>query len=383
MSAELHAHVAPLCPHFGVCGGCQLQDVSYAEQLRMKQDVLARALAEGGVANAPAIAVHGSPQPWGYRNRIRLHVLCDGDALAFGYRRRGSQDILPIMTCPIAAPVLWAAAEQLLALAQTDANAGALLRSVREVELFCDGEEARVQITLLTSSRDAALRAPALARAAEALRARVPALHGFAVTRIDPRSGQMRETLASWGSDGLMYAVGDDRHWVPRGAFFQVNRFLATTLLQLAVAGQRGEMAWDLFAGVGLFARPLARSYARVVAVEANPYAAGALRAAFVKTPQHAVVEDTTLAFLERAAVQRERPQLIVADPPRAGLGERVCALLVQIAAAQLVYVSCNPLTLARDLAQLQAGGYTLDAVHVVDLFPQTSHQEAVVHLRR
>jgi 23S rRNA (uracil1939-C5)-methyltransferase len=155
-------------------------------------------------------------------------------------------------------------------------------------------------------------------------------------------------------------------------------------MLELVCAGRAGDLAWDLFAGVGLFARFLARSFARVTAVEANPAATRELSAALRRAgSQHAAVNALTVEFLRRAAVERDRPELVVLDPPRAGAGREACELLAQIHPAEMVYVSCDPVTLGRDLAVLQPAGYAIAALHLLDLFPQTYHQEAVVVLRQ
>ena len=145
----------------------------------------------------------------------------------------------------------------------------------------------------------------------------------------------------------------------------------------------RSSLAWDLFAGVGLFSRVLARHFDRVTAVEAHPGAARELSSGLRRiAKEHHAENQTTLSFLQTAILQRERPDLIVLDPPRAGAGEEACGLLVRLAAPELVYISCDPVTLARDLAILQQA-YTVTSLHLVDLFPQTYHQEAVVTLRR
>jgi 23S rRNA (uracil1939-C5)-methyltransferase len=127
----------------------------------------------------------------------------------------------------------------------------------------------------------------------------------------------------------------------------------------------------------------LAQSFAQVTAVEANPTAAADLRAALAKLgPSHTAVEATTLDFLRTAVLQRERPSLIVLDPPRAGAGPEACELLNRIAPAEIVYVSCDPATLTRDLAILQPH-FALEALHLLDLFPQTTHLETVAVLKR
>jgi len=155
------------------------------------------------------------------------------------------------------------------------------------------------------------------------------------------------------------------------------------TLVDMVCNRRSGELAWDLFAGVGLFSRLLARSFSQITAVEANPTAASDLRAALGKLgAQHTAVEATTLDFLRSAVLQRDRPELIVLDPPRAGAGAEACSLLERLAPNTMVYVSCDPTTLARDLRTLQPH-YRIAELHLVDLFPQTSHVETVVVLQR
>jgi 23S rRNA (uracil1939-C5)-methyltransferase len=140
-------------------------------------------------------------------------------------------------------------------------------------------------------------------------------------------------------------------------------------------------LAWDLFAGVGLFARQLAARVDRVVAVESAPSATAALEENLRGTAGDAVKAET-LTFLRRSHTG-ERPDLIVVDPPRAGLGAESCALLAQIAAPAVAYVSCDPATLARDLRTLIASVYQIQSITLADLFPQTFHLETVVQLRR
>jgi 23S rRNA (uracil1939-C5)-methyltransferase len=185
--------------------------------------------------------------------------------------------------------------------------------------------------------------------------------------------------LGSWGADGLSYRAADQNYWVSRGGFFQVNRFLQDELVRAVTADREGALAWDLYAGVGLFSRVLDRGFEQVVAVEA---AASDLVKSFKGAGKRAV-EATTVEFLRVAVVQRERPDLVVMDPPRSGVGAEVCALLARVSAPTMVYVSCDPVTLARDLKILCEAGYSVVELHMVDLFPQTFHLESVVILRR
>jgi 23S rRNA (uracil1939-C5)-methyltransferase len=187
--------------------------------------------------------------------------------------------------------------------------------------------------------------------------------------------------VAQWGASSLLYRAAGFDYRVDQGAFFQVNRWLVDPLVDLVTGGEQGKVAWDLFAGVGLFARQFADCFDHVVAVEAAAGAAAALAENLLGTGATAV-KGTTDDFL-RGAGKRERPDLIVVDPPRSGLGAEATAMLGRIGAPRLTYVSCDPATLARDLRALIGTGYTIHKVALVDLFPQTFHLETVVRLRR
>jgi 23S rRNA (uracil1939-C5)-methyltransferase len=374
------ASVNARCLHFGVCGGCQHQDVAYDEQLTLKRTRLAGLLQNAGLAT-PEIAIHAA-EPYEYRDRIRLRIEQVDGALRFGYNRASTTEFLPIITCPIAAPILWQIAESLLVTAQTDENTTECLAAASHIELFASDDSERLQLTLLYEPRAAppkntfALMMQVLAEAA-------PQITSAAAVNYDARTGLQGRTLESWGASGIAYRAAGETYWISRGAFFQVNRFLIDTLVQLVCEAHSGALAWDLFAGVGLFSRVLARSFQQVMAVEANPAAAGDLRAALAKLGRtHLAVQTTALDFLRSAVVQRDRPELIVLDPPRAGAGAEACELLLRVAAPQIVYVSCDPSTLARDLAVLQSR-YRIAALHMVDLFPQTEHLETVCILER
>ena len=139
--------------------------------------------------------------------------------------------------------------------------------------------------------------------------------------------------------------------------------------------GRQGGTAWDLYAGVGLFARAL--QFQTVTAVESEGFSSQDLKR---NLPKQRAVGSNTLEFLRG---QRVAPELVVLDPPRAGLGKEVCGELERLGAAEMVYVSCDPATLARDLQSLLHNGYATDSVTLVDLFPQTFHMETVVSLKR
>ncbi len=207
----------------------------------------------------------------------------------------------------------------------------------------------------------------------------IPALTGCELVE-EGRAGKPARAIAQWGEASLTYRAGGVEYRVDHGAFFQVNRWLVDALVDRVTAGRRGGLAWDLFAGVGLFARRLAENFAHVAAVELAPTAVGAL-AHNLEGTAGSCVKAETLAFLK--AHKTAKPELIVVDPPRAGLGAETTSLLAEVGAPSIVYVSCDPATLARDLRALIGAGYELSSVTLADLFPQTFHLESVVELRR
>jgi 23S rRNA (uracil1939-C5)-methyltransferase len=288
-----------------------------------------------------------------------------------GYRAHSSHVIVPIEACPIAAPLLVRAA---LASAE-------ILRSMQpkprlsEIALFCNAEETELLVTVI-------LAAPARLRLDQfsaVLKKQIPELTGVELAIAGTASLPPR-VLESWGAESLSYNAAGFAYRVDHGAFFQVNRGLVDALADRVVNGQSGKLAWDLFAGVGLFARQLTAHFARVVAVESAPSATEALKANLAGTASEAI-RASTFDFLRRNR-STTRPDLIVVDPPRAGLGAEVTAELARIAAPSIVYVSCDPTTLVRDLHAMIASGYTMESVALADLFPQTFHLETVVRLR-
>jgi len=358
--------VPPKCKHFGACGGCQYQHAEYKAQIEMKLAILRETLERSGVRAPDEIAVLAG-EPWAYRNRIRLAFEAEGRA---GYRGRRSHAVVAIDECPVAAPLLVRAAFSAAELFRRFA----VPSRPAELSLFCDAAEDSMLASVFT---DGAARVP-LTDYFGALLPQIPSLRG--VELVEVHQSQPR-TVARAGAESIAYRAAGFEYRVDHGAFFQVNRWLVDELVECVTKGLSGGLAWDLFAGVGLFARKLAERFERVVAVESAPAAIAALNENLTGT--HAKpVETATLEFL-RGAVKGERPDLIVVDPPRAGLGTETAELLGRIGAPELVYVSCDPATLARDLRVLLAAGYAIERITLADLFPQTFHLETVVRLRR
>jgi 23S rRNA (uracil1939-C5)-methyltransferase len=375
--------VEPRCRHFGECGGCQLQHAAYRAQVQIKSDILRETLERAGLGSLPEVHVH-TGEPWGYRNRIRLRVGVVEGAIRLGYSRRGGNDFLPIQECPIAAPLLWRAASELLRLAEHESVAERWMGAAVEVEFFANADESKLQMTMFVRKAMSAGFDDFCGR----LKISVPELVGAGVSILAKESAQKRRrderpvAGVGWGADGLLYMAAGMDYWVSRGGFFQVNRFLVDEMVGIVTDGRRGRLAWDLYAGVGLFSRALVQNFDRIVAVEGDETAAADLRRA-LKGDGMRAVRAATAEFLRDAVVQRERPELVVMDPPRAGIGAEVCALLGRVGAMEMVYVSCDPVTLSRDLKVMVDSGYRINELHLVDMFPQTFHLETVAMLTR
>jgi 23S rRNA (uracil1939-C5)-methyltransferase len=350
--------IKPRCPHFGPCGGCNYQHTGYENQLAFKKEILRETLERAGVDAPDEIGVLAA-DPWQYRNRIRVGFDADGRP---GYRARRSHDLIASRECPITAPLLVRAA----------ISAGEILARVphnlrpHEVLLFCSADESQMLATFFVKE-GSQLRLDPIAAA---LYERVPQLEGAELAS-GGRPGHPPRTLARWGEPSILYRASGVDYRVDHGAFFQVNRWLIDRMVQHTVGNQSGALAWDLFAGVGLFARQLTKSFEKVAAVESAPTSTQALAANLAGTVGEAIPA-STLDFLRHHATG-PRPDLIVVDPPRTGLGEEINRLLATIAAPRIAYVSCDPATLARDLRALTAAGYSLENVTMTDLFPQTA----------
>ena len=362
------------CPYFGTCGGCHYQHATYAAQVEMKIDILHETLERARIREIPAItALTG--EPLGYRNRIRLHVQREPFALCYKLRR--SHANLPVATCPIAAPSL----QNAIAILTREAPAVGFAEWATEVELFTNRDDSALLAAFWTKHPDG--EAPRLLKELwPRLQQHLPALVGAGIFSVEQRR-QPSRLLAHNGEPSLHYKIAGRSYRVSIGSFFQVNRSLLDPLVESVTANESGASAWDLYSGVGLFSLPLAEKFSQVTAVESSASSVRDLRENLRGT-HHRIVAADTAVFLSRAVQQRTpAPDLIVLDPPRAGLGREVTTALGQIRAPRLTYVSCDPSTLSRDLAALLQAGYTIRSIRLVDLFPQTYHLESVVHLTR
>jgi 23S rRNA (uracil1939-C5)-methyltransferase len=375
--------IPPPCPHFGHCGGCHYQHATYEHQLEIKKEIVRENLRRiARIELDCEIQTHPSP-PWNYRNRSRLQLQTH-PGFAVGYFKFASHELLPVEECPISSPLI----NRGIAALWQSGRAGQAVDGVREAEFFSNENDTRLLLELLCApeARRAAVRAWA-----EELCAAMPEISGVVAFR-EPQKG-IRAPLVSVGATELTYQTASAAYRVSAGAFFQTNRFLINELVDIVTKSRSGELALDLYSGVGLFSTALACSIRHIVSVESSQTAASDLQ---YNLPLNAKVVNATaerylteLAGKVRAGDGAVLPQLphkpdvVVVDPPRAGLGDRVACLLAEAGAPRVTYVSCDPATLARDLVPLKSAGYRVEEAHLVDLFPQTYHLESVLHLVR
>lgn len=365
------------CAHFQKCGGCHYQHASLAEQVRLKKEILLETLARlGGISWAGEITVHQA-QPYGYRNRAQWGVR-DAMPRALGYFLPESPVIVPIDECPVLSPKL----ADTFARLQNMARSGALPAGIEEIEAFADSRDERIALNVAFRkfSRSAA-------ELAATFRDAVPAVESLLLL------DQSKDRFELTGPGFLLHDAGRFQYRVSHLSFFQVNRFLIDDLLKTVLGEAQGGTALDLYAGVGFFTLPLARSFQKIVSVDANLAATRDLRAnaekAGVEVNSHA---EHTEEFLKKTS---ETPDFVVLDPPRSGLGTEASVKLAALGAPELAYLSCDPSTLARDLAVLTnsarkpasvpASGhqYEITDMHFFDLFPQTFHIETLVRLKK
>jgi 23S rRNA (uracil1939-C5)-methyltransferase len=366
--------VEPRCPYFQRCGGCHYQHTSYEHQLETKAAILRENLRRlARLELATDLHIHASP-PWNYRNRTRLKVQTAPD-FALGYFKFNSHTLLPVEQCPISSPLLNRTITGLWQLGR----AGRMAPQVQEIELFANSADAELSIELYFAPETAR----SVARqCAEEVKSALPEAVGLTAFRSSRslHSPAEPKPLAVVGESALIYNVGTYSYRVSAEAFFQGNRHLTGELVNVVVGSAKGQTAFDLYAGVGLFSAPLAASFAQVIAVEPSPISFSDL--SYNSTANIKAVRATAEQFLQTQAPGLT-PDLIVLDPPRAGLGEGVVRELARLSAPQLTYVSCDPATLSRDLVGLLAAGYRIEQAHLIDLFPQTFHLESVFHLAR
>jgi 23S rRNA (uracil1939-C5)-methyltransferase len=361
------ARRAPPCPYVPRCGGCAYQDLAYEAQLRTKEAILRESLARAGAPWEGPIAVQGSPER-GWRMRANLHFSRGEEGLRLGLRQEGTRRVLDVEHCLQLSDAANTTLRQLHAVFVRRPEVWPHLRGIDLLE--SPGGEVRAAAVATALASHEAPRLAFVAREA-------PGLAGLGV---ETGRGRLLWLSGSPHVEATVLSLGMRVHV---RSFFQANRYLYEPLAQAVLDLLPGAgRALDLYAGVGLFALPLAaRDGGEVVAVERAPSAVEDARA---NAQRHrlggvrVVRRDVREAL---ASTRREAGERVVIDPPRTGVEREVVELVAGRRPEAVVYVSCDPPTLGRDLARFAARGLRPDTVLMFDMFPDTFHLETVVRL--
>jgi 23S rRNA (uracil1939-C5)-methyltransferase len=343
--------IAPRCPHYGLCGGCHYQHTDYATQCALKAAILREQLQRlAGIVEPPLRPIVPSPQPWNYRNTVQFHLDPQG---RLGYHRADSHQVVAIRECHLPEPVLNQVWPQLefeprLGLERVELRAGS-------------GEE----VLLILESQD-------------------PQPPEFSVdfplsaVHLSPAG-----TIVLAGEDYLVMEILGRPFKVSAPSFFQVNTAQAAAMVQhlldiLPLTPQSTLL--DVYCGVGLFTAFLAPRVGRCLGVEVSPSACEDFAVNLDEFDHVALYQGAAEEILPWLDV---RPDVVVVDPPRAGMAPAALEALIRLGPTYLAYVSCDPATLARDLKHLLGAGYRLLHITPFDLFPQTYHIESISLLVR
>lgn len=349
--------IQPDCPYFDRCGGCALQHYAYEAGLRWKRERVQKLLDKAKV-NAEVAPVIGMDQPWGYRNNMQLQVK-NGRV---GFHARGSHDVVDIASCPVQSEV-----------------ANRVLSCLREMDLT------GIRQVLVRSADD---RAMVSFIGEGSLAMPIDGLANAGVISIWERgAGRGDPWVHRWGEETLTIRVMGIEYAVHPATFFQVNTEMTNTLFTQAVEKmeiQTDEVFLDLYCGIGALTLPVAKNENHVYGVEVQNKAVQMAKqiakrseiknAEFIAAPSEDAVEELLL---------EKKPDGVFVDPPRAGLDAKVIESISRSDVRKIVYISCDPATLARDLAHFQERGWGVGKAQPVDMFPWTTHVECIALIQK
>ena len=346
--------IPPPCPHAAACPGCQLQALPYARQLELKEAKIAQTLHRvGGMTDVPFVGMVGSPLEYGTRNKIDLSL----QGTELGYQGRAG--LIPIENCLVADPILQAWLPRVRSWLERHPSHG-----LHRLLLRTNSDRDQVMVLLrgewTGSEQEDFLQ---MARGE-------PAAVGVAI-----QTDWKQPWRTVWGEEALAFTLAGESHRILHDRFFQVNHEVAGDLVHAALneLGEgNGRALLDLFCGSGAFTLPARRSGFRVTGVDS-------------RCPKGKAFHRADLRKGLPTAIRKQAWHVVLTDPPRSGMDKDLTtSLRDKVKPRDLVYISCNPATLARDLRRLCEGGaYRLERVQGFDLFPQTTHVETLCHLRR
>lgn len=348
--------IKPVCPHFQTCGGCHYQHMTYPAQLAAKTEILKDQLSRlGGLKDAEVKPIIASPLQYHYRNHVQFHLTSDGQ---LGYHQINKTGVFPIQECYLPEPVINEIWPRLsFEPGQEIGRIGLRCGVDEDIQMILESDEIEPPDFLV---EDLPISAVHLGPAGPFVLA---------------------------GSHTLLYQVLEKNFQVSAGSFFQVNTAMAEALVkhlldtipQFQSIGQQTTLL-DVYSGVGLFSAFFADKVGRIIAIESSPIATEDYVVNLDAYDSIELYEATAEAVLPSLDV---KPDIVLVDPPRSGIDRRALDALVQLNAPLIVYISCDPATLARDVKRFLTAGYQLAQATPFDMFPQTFHIETVVMLSR
>ncbi|WP_018923576.1 23S rRNA (uracil(1939)-C(5))-methyltransferase RlmD [Salsuginibacillus kocurii] len=388
LQEESPDRVEPPCPIYKWCGGCQLQHISYDAQLKAKQKQVKDAMAK--IAHQPDLPVYetiGMTTPWRYRNKAQVPVGTNEDGhLKAGFYQKRSHDIIDMESCIIqanenddAVQITKRILDEEGIEAYDEEQGRGVIRHITARHAASSGD---VMVILITNTKEL----PNQDEIIEKMRDRIPTLKSI-VHNINPENtnvifGETTNTL--WGDDYIYDTIGTTKFALSARSFYQVNPEQTKVLYEQALNYAQlkgGETVIDAYCGIGTISLFLAEKAAHVYGVDSvGPAIADATQNARLNNIDNATfkvgnAEDVIPWWYEAMGI---KPDVIVVDPPRKGCDEKLLKTMLDMKPERIVYVSCNPATLARDINILAEGGYEAQEVQPVDMFPQTTHVECV-----
>ena len=338
--------IQPRCPHFTVCGGCHYQHLAYPDQLAIKSSILVDTLRRiGGLENPPVKPIVGSAKEWYYRNTLQFHLTPEGKP---GYLAPDSHRVVPIHECHLPEEMLnslWPMLD---------------MEPVPELQRIILRQGANEDVLLVLEGED--VQAPEFT-------VDLP----LSAVYIGPGG-----SIVLAGDDGTVIDVAGRPFQVSAGSFFQVNTQMAEAMVQYLLdhlPPLPDAVLMDVYCGAGLFSAFCAGRVKRLIGIELSPSACVDFAANLDAFDNVELYEGPAEEVLPALDVN---PDIVIVDPPRAGLDRRVLNAILDKKPAWLFYISCDPATLARDARRLLSGGYDLESVTPFDLFPQTYHIESI-----
>ena len=381
--------VEPPCEVFYQCGGCQIQHMTYERQLEMKrkqvQDVMNK------IAHMPDVPVHptiGMDEPWSYRNKAQMPVAMKDGRVLTGFYQKRSHNIIQMDTCPVQNKAndrilreMRGIIEDLQIEPYDEIKHKGVIRHIVVRSGYHTGE---IMVVVVTNTKELPKKGELIDRIRELDSNIVGIVHNINPKRTNVIMGQ--ESKLIWGKDVIIDKIGDLEFEISAHSFFQVNpeqteKLYEQTLKYAQLTGK--ETVIDAYCGIGSISLFLAQHAKKVYGVEVVPQAIdnakeNAKRNGLTNVEFYVGEAEKVMPWWR---AQGLRPDVIVVDPPRKGCDEALLRAMIEMEPERIVYVSCNPSTLARDLKILAEGGYETKEIQPIDMFPQSSHVECVALL--